>query len=273
MKPVKKDTRKLFFKKGTCSQTFFYLINREFDNNKEVHEKASDPLVGGILQLGHQCGLLIGASLAVGREAHRRYGNTSQALGTSIMTSRKVLDAFGENAGSPNCRDITDTDFSKKLQFARYMVFKAFSCFKLADKWTEDAIASAREGLDDPGDYSPDTISCASEVAMNMGASEEEIGAVSGLAGGIGLSGGACGALIAAIWLQSIKWVNDNPGKSAYSNSYSSNVLFTFDDHTGSRFLCSEICGKKFDSVEEHTEYIRNGGCGKLIETLSQSWG
>jgi hypothetical protein len=272
MKPVKKDTKKLFFKKGTCSQTFFYLINREFDNNNEVHEKASDPLVGGILQLGHQCGLLIGSSLAVGREAHRRYGNTGQAVGISITASRNVLDAFSESAGSPNCRDITDTDFSKKLQFARYMVFKAFSCFKLADKWTENALESTRKSLNDQEEHSPDTVSCASELARMMGANEEEIGAVSGLAGGIGLSGEACGALIAAIWLNSIKWVKENPGKSAYSNQYASNVLFTFDDATGSKFLCREICGREFESIEDHSTYIREGGCSKLIEILSQSW-
>ncbi len=272
MKAVKRDTKKLFWAKGTCSQTFFYIIDREFGHHDEVQERASDPLVGGILQCGYQCGLLIGSALAVGKESYRRFEDKGQATAMAIMTSKQVLEAFRKNAGSPNCREITDTDFSKKIQFAKYMIFKARSCFTLADRWTEDAIQCAKEGLDsDPSMYSTNSISCASEMARRMDATDEEIGAVSGFAGGIGLSGEACGALIAAIWLQSIKWAKEHPGKSPYANSYASNVLFTFDDATGSKYLCSDICGRKFESIEEHSEYIRNGGCSKLIEVLSQS--
>lgn len=272
MGAYKKDTKKLFLKKGTCSQTFFFIINREFDNNNELQEKASDPLVGGILQLGYQCGLLIGSTLAVGRESHRRINDRGKATALAILTSKSVNDAFSRKAGSPNCRDITETDFSKKIQFAKYMVFKARSCFKLADKWTEYALISARQGLSmDTSDLPEDTISCASEVAKKMGATDEEAMAVAGFAGGLGLSGEACGGLIAAMWMRTMDWCRENPGKSPFSNAYASNTLFTFDDATGSKFLCSEICGKKFNTVEEHTKYIRNGGCSKLIEVLANS--
>ncbi|MCK5774322.1 MAG: C_GCAxxG_C_C family protein [Thermoplasmata archaeon] len=272
MKAVKQDTKKLFWKKGTCSQTFFFILNREFDNNGELQERASDPLVGGILQFGYQCGLLIGSTLAVGKESYRRFEDQGQATAMAILASQRVIDAFRENAGSPNCRDITDTDFHNKLQFAKYMVFKARSCYKLADNWTQDAIGSAKEGLSiDPAGLPGNTMSCASEVAKRMGATEEEAIAVAGFAGGLGLSGEACGALIAAIWLRSLEWCRENPGKSAFSNKYASNMLFTFDDATGSEFLCRNICGRKFNSMEEHTEYVRNGGCAKLIDTLASS--
>jgi hypothetical protein len=272
MPDQKQDTKKIFWKKGTCSQTFFYIINREFDNNDELQERASDPLVGGILQLGYQCGLLIGSTLAVGKESHRKFEETGKATALAILSSKKVLEAFQNNAGSVNCRDITDTDFSKKLQFAKFMIFKTRSCFKLADRWTMDAIGSAKEGLSTEEVNLPDdTLSCASVLARKMGASEEEAIAVAGFAGGTGLSGEACGALIAAIWLRSIEWCRENPGKSAYSNEYATNMIFTFDDATDSKFLCRDICGRNFESIEEHTEYVKNGGCGKLLDTLAQS--
>jgi len=58
MKAIKNDTKKLFLKKGTCSQTFFHILNREFGHIKETEERATDPLAGGIMQLGYQCGML-----------------------------------------------------------------------------------------------------------------------------------------------------------------------------------------------------------------------
>jgi len=272
MSAIKNDTKKVFWKKGTCSQTFFYILNREFGYHDEDQERASDTLVGGILQCGYQCGLLIGSALAVGKEAHRKVEDKGQANALSILASKNVIEAFSKKAGSPNCYDITKTDFSKKIQFAKYMIFKTRSCFKLADRWTEDAIGSAKEGLsEDPDGLPRDTLSCASEMARKMGRTEEEIATVSGLAGGIGLSGEACGALIAAIWLRSIDWAKENPDKSPYSNDYASNIMFTFHDTTDSKFLCSELCGKKFGSVEEHTEYIKKGGCAKLLEILANT--
>ena len=81
------DGKKLFKKLGTCSRTFFYIINREFDNPKEAEERASDPLAGGIFKQGYQCGMLWGASLAVGAEAYRRSDNRDQAIGVAINIS------------------------------------------------------------------------------------------------------------------------------------------------------------------------------------------
>lgn len=272
MKAVKRDTKKIFRNKGTCSQTFFYILNRDFGHQDEIQERASDPLVGGILQLGHQCGLLMGSTLAVGKESFRRFEDRDQATAMAILASQHVRDTFQESAGSVNCRDITDTDFSNKLQFAQYMIFKARSCWNLADRWTQEAIRSAREGLSPDQTNIPNhSISCASEVAKKMGASDEEIVTVAGFAGGLGLGGDACGALIAAIWMRSLEWCRENPGKSAFSNDYATNVMLTFHDATDSKFHCREICGRKFNSVEEHTEYIKDGGCDKLIEVLANS--
>ncbi len=47
-KTIKRDTKKVFRKLGTCSRTFFYILNREFGYLKETEEYAADPLAGGI---------------------------------------------------------------------------------------------------------------------------------------------------------------------------------------------------------------------------------
>lgn len=270
MSAVKLDTKKLFRKKGMCSHTFYYILNREFGHHNSDFERASDPLVGGIMQMGHQCGLLFGTSLAVGNECFRRFKDQGVATAMAINATRNVSDAFEKNAGSVNCRDITDTDFHNKLQFARYIIFKARSCFTLADKWTEDALRSAKEGLEMPiPEIKENPISCASEVVRMMGGSPEEQITVAGFAGGLGLTGNACGALSAAIWYRSIQWARENPKKTPYNNQYASNVMFSFDEATKGKFLCSEICDREFQTVEEHSEFVKNGGCQDMLKTLS----
>jgi hypothetical protein len=43
-------------------------MNRAFGELREPEERALDPLSGGIIQQGYQCGMLWGASLGAGAE-------------------------------------------------------------------------------------------------------------------------------------------------------------------------------------------------------------
>jgi len=69
MNAVVTDAKRVFLKKGTCSQTLCFLLDREFGHLQENEERATDPLAGGLLQQGHQCGMLWGAALAAGAES------------------------------------------------------------------------------------------------------------------------------------------------------------------------------------------------------------
>ena len=50
-------------------------------------------------------------------------------------------------------------------------------------------------------------------------------------------------------------WVNDTVEKFLESSDY--------------EFECSEIVGRKFESVSEHADYVREAGCAKLIDDLA----
>jgi hypothetical protein len=104
-----------------------------------------------------------------------------------------------------------------------------------------------------------------------MGANNEEMIMVAGFAGGLGLSGNACGALSTAIWLKSLEWVKEHPGKSAYKNPKAKAVLKKFYEITDSEILCHKISGKQFNSITEHSDFIKKGGCENLIDQLSES--
>jgi C_GCAxxG_C_C family probable redox protein len=275
---VKLNPRKIFWKCGACSHAMFHLLNYEFDNPKEIEERASDILAGGIAQKGYQCGMLWGSALAVGVESFRRYGDKSEAIASAIAASQHLLDSFTKRTKSVNCNEITGVDWENKLDFAIYMVktimrgFIFSPCFNLMVKWTPEAIQAAKQGLSAKQLQNLPCVSCASEVVKKMGANDEESVMVAGFAGGIGLSGNACGALSAAIWYTMLDWGKKNPGKkpAMFKNQDAKKILEAFYIQTDSEMLCNKICEKQFKSIDEHSEYIRNGGCEKLIDALAK---
>jgi hypothetical protein len=276
---VKLNPRKVFWKCGACSHAMFHLLNYEFDNPKEVEERASDLLAGGIAQKGYQCGMLWGGALAVGVESFRRYNDHNQAIATAITASQHLVESFTKRTKTVNCREISGVDFTNKLDFMLYMVktilrgFIYSPCFNLIVKWTPEAIQAANRGLSEkPLQHNQPCISCASEVVKKMGASDEEAVMVAGFAGGIGLSGNACGALSAVIWLKMLDWHKKHPGKTPafFNNQEAKKILRAFYIETDSEMICNKICGQHFKTIDEHSQYLRNGGCEKLIDALSK---
>lgn len=274
----KNDAKKVFKELGTCSRTFFHILNREFDHTKDTEERAADPLAGGIMQKGHQCGMLWGATLAVGTESYRRCNDRDQAIGLAIKGSQKLIESFSKRTETVNCRDITHCKMDSFIGMTKFMVktilkgMENSTCFNLAEKWAPEAIESAKEGLMLQHTELPkDSISCASEVVRKMGGSDEEMVSVAGFAGGLGLSGNACGALSAAIWKNSITYGRIHPGKSTWSNRNAKNSLKAFNDETDGEMLCHNICVRNFANIEDHTEFIKKGGCGRIINVLAGS--
>jgi hypothetical protein len=271
------DTKQIFKKSGTCSKTFFHLLNREFDHQKENEETAADPLAGGLMQKGHQCGMVWGSGLAIGVESYHRYKDMDEAIRMAIEATRQVTASFHKTAGTMNCRDITNCNMDSFFGMTKYMIkillkgMDNSTCFNLAEKWAPEAIQVAKTGLTEKrSKESESVLSCASEVVKKMRGNDEEIVTVAGFAGGLGLSGSACGVLGAAIWMNSLKWSKDHPGKSAWSNPMAKKTLKKFLAETNSEMLCDKICGQRFKTVENHTKYIKNGGCNHLINTLAK---
>lgn len=274
------DAKKVFRKCGTCSQTFGNLLNHEFDHPKEVEERALDPLAGGIMNQGHQCGMLWGATLAVGAESFRRHDDTEKAIAVAITATQHILESFINRTNTVNCREIIGIDLSSAFGLMKFMLkitLKGMDnshCFNLAEQWAPEAIQSATEGLaQEQIDLTQEPVSCASEVVKKMGASIEEMVMVAGFAGGLGLSGNACGALSATIWMKTLDWCRKNPGKTPpfFNNPDTKKLLKSFYEVTDSEILCNKISGQRFKTINDHTKFIKNRGCEKLIEFLAQS--
>ena len=102
-----------------------------------------------------------------------------------------------------------------------------------------------------------------------MGVSELHKVMVAGFAGGIGLCGGACGALGAAIWIIEMKSLEEGARKAGFKNPRALDAIDRFKKCTDSEFECSKIVGRKFVSVEDHAAFLRDGGCSGIIEVLA----
>jgi len=274
----KLNPRKVFWKCGACSHAMFHLLNHEFDNIKLQEEKASDMLAGGIAQKGHQCGMLWGGALAVGTEAFRKFKDKNMAIAAAINASKLLVDSFQNRTKTVNCRDISRVDWENKFELTIYMLktiaqgFVFSPCFNLIVKWTPEAVQAANKGLSESISHNSTCYSCSTEVVKKMGATEEESIMVAGFAGGIGLTGNACGALGAAIWYKMLDWGKKNSGKSQsmFNNQDAKKVLRAFYMQTDSEMLCNKICNKDFSTVNEHSDYIKSGGCQNIIEALSK---
>ncbi len=275
---VKLNPRKVFWECGACSHAMFHLLNHEFEHPKTDEEKASDLLAGGIAQKGQQCGMLWGSALAVGAEAYRRYEDKDIAKASAMTATQYLLESFAKRARSVNCNEIAKVDWGNKFDLA-FFVAKTFlqgiifsPCFNLMARWSPEAIQAANEGLDVKQSQGHSSVNCASEVVKKMGATDEEATMVAGFAGGLGLSGNACGALAAAIWYRMLEWSKKHPGQTPpmFKNPDAAKLLEAFNLQTGSEMMCHKICGKYFSSLEEHSDFVKSGGCANLIDGFSR---
>jgi hypothetical protein len=103
-----------------------------------------------------------------------------------------------------------------------------------------------------------------------LGGTEEEAAMVAGFAGGIGLSGNACGALAAALWYDALLFYRKNPGKKMYDLTRGDRIVNKFYTASDYEILCSKLAGKTFVSIDDHSTHLCNGGCAKLIRTLTE---
>lgn len=251
------------------------VVDGSFDHPLELEEKASMPFAGGIMQYGFQCGMVWGAALAAGARAYQLDGPGPQAETKAVLAAQRLVEAFRANNHSFNCVDITDLDKSSSVKaMVMYFLVKGgtIGCFRMAAKYAPVAFDQINTALSENLAKIPAApVSCASMLAQKMGASDMHTVMAAGLAGGIGLCGGACGALGAAIWLISMKNITDGNSSVDFNSPIAAAVVDNFVECTEYEFECAQIVGRKFENISDHANYIRDGGCSKIIEVLASA--
>jgi hypothetical protein len=273
MSTIHNNARLKFISIGTCSHTMFYLLNYESGLCISDEERASDLLAGGLMSRGYQCGMLWGASLAAGNYAFNQNTDLNQSIGAAIHISQNIITSFSNCSGTVNCSDFTKCKWNNPLSIAKYFVSGGFfKCMNLTATWAPEALDIVRYRNRTEESVNTPCISCASEVIKKAGGSNKDAVMVAGFAGGLGLSGNACGALGAAVWYKMLQWCRNNPGKTPqfFKNPLITLIFERFSSLTENQFECRTICGKTHSTPGEHSDYIVNGGCQKLINGLSE---
>ena len=262
-----------FLKGRACSDTLLHVLNRVFDEPMKSEECAAMPLAGGMMQHGYQCGMIWGATLAAGAQAYRLFGPGAQAETRAIVAAQGLVEAFRARHNTIDCHDITNLDTSStNLQMINYFLIKGgtIGCFRMAAEYAPAAFSAINAALSEKHSRTPSApASCAAMLAKKLGASDMHAVMAAGLAGGIGLCGGACGALGAAIWIIGMKSINNDGGKIEFKNPGAIDAINRFMECTDYTFECSEIVGRKFAGTDDHAGYLHGGGCSTLIEVLA----
>ena len=233
------------------------------------------PLMGGIMNHGYQCGMVWGAALAGGAQAFRLLGAGPQAETAAIIAARRIVKSFSARYNSINCLEITDMNMQGKIQPLKLLKFfikgGPIGCFRMAVQYAPEAFGEIYNAFSEKLTEVPSPpVSCAAMLAQKMGASEMHAVMAAGLAGGIGLSGGGCGALGAALWLTGITGGREGVGDKVVSSRVTATIDKFLKNATDFKFECTEIVGREFESISDHADYLRGGGCANILEVLAK---
>jgi hypothetical protein len=217
--------------------------------------------------------MIWGAAMAAGAQAYRIYGSGPQAEAVAISASQKIVEIFHKQNDHINCLEITEIDKSSStMDMIVYFLLKGGSigCFRRAVKYAPAAFNEINKVISKINMEVPSPpVSCAAMLAQKMGITDEQKVMAAGLAGGIGLCGGACGALGTAIWIIMMNLIKQEGIKVIFNDPRISEIVDRFLKCTNYEFECSVIVGKKFENIIEHADYIRKGGCSEVIEVLT----
>lgn len=264
-----------FLRLGTCSEAVMNVVDRGLGRPLEREESATVPLAGGMMQHGYQCGMLWGATLAAGAEAFGRFGAGPLAETRAIQAAQRVVASFRTQAKSINCFEITELDWvhARRGQILRFIARGGpVGCFRMAGRYGRMAFREIEASMAESQTDVPEApVSCAALVARKLGASEMHAVMAAGCAGGLGLCGGACGALGAAVWMAGMPDGPARPKKLSVEYPRQRALVERLLKTTDYELECSKITGRLFESVSDHAAYLREDGCARVIETLATS--
>ncbi len=172
-----------------------------------------------------------------------------------------------------NCLEITQMNLRGEEQFKPILKFflrgGLFLCLNMAAGYARESYREIDTALAelDPEVIAP-PVSCAAMLARRLGSSEMQAVMAAGFAGGVGLSGGGCGALGAAIWISGLE--EDQPPSNGQLTSPKVEALVEkFLKSSDYEFECAKIAGRRFENASDHADYLHQGGCAKIIEALA----
>jgi C_GCAxxG_C_C family probable redox protein len=93
-----------------CAEVAFMVLKAAYDLDDPMDPTAAVALNGGVAYSGGLCGAITGAALAVGMLAGQRIADHVTAKRVARELVAEAMDAFRQEHGATDCRDLTGYD-------------------------------------------------------------------------------------------------------------------------------------------------------------------
>lgn len=273
----------------SCSEAAMTTQMRSFGLEAPAYEQAIHAFSGGFMHSGAACGLLTGAALAAGFLAKERFHDEETRIEATLYATIMLAQAHPELTTSINCKDITEVSLTTLGGRLSYLLKgKGSLCGRLHIKWASQAHEIIEKAFIEFNENrsKKNCANCAvatlKKLGPSFGMSVEDATVVAGLAGGVGLLGNVCGALAAGVfalsaapYLRQTQESRDSQIRGALQELWGSayqgpakQLQQDFNERF-SEVTCSKIVGRKFLDIDDHANFISEGGCKEVIEFVT----
>lgn len=276
-----KKSKNLLFKTLNCCESQIVPIQALYDVTDTNLRMSVTGLAGGINNNGSTCGVIWGGALnlAVMHRAASQSWDISNEINL-IHDVQKFVNSFEQKFGSSLCRDRTCLDLKKFTgKIGLLIPSKVKGCVRQT-AWAMNYVSKSTINSSESSINSIDHCSTSifEEIKLRTGINDLYLQQLStGLSGGIGLSGGGCSALSAAIMLLGLKYGNKDLeyGKRRNPLRWSppkfmksaNNLITLFKEKFGS-LECRDITNTTFKNIENFNEYRSQGHCNEINKFL-----
>lgn len=292
-----KQSKKLLFTTFNCakSQLIPLQVMQKMHNDDLI--MALTGLAGGILNNGSTCGVVIGGAVssAMIRDKELSGQWTLEEEIQLLDEIRADVSWFENRFGTSLCRERAELDYQRITVLGLLNPQKVKGCIARSVASMEHFVEkydSAEKIKNELTEHEPNTEKetaktaehCAQKILKEI-RNETEIGNEKlerisvALDGGIGLSGGGCGALSGALMALGLRYALDpkstEPDKLRNIYKAMDSEFFTMAKILVSQFIkefeyfeCSRITGVKFKDWNEFSEFRNNSSCDALNKFL-----
>ena len=227
-KKIARKARRTYLSTSTCSLTILKPFQEVFDLVDDDVLKAVMGLEAGVFSKGSTCGVVTSGALTLAMLMDSKLSEwkTEDEIKLHALI-KNYLTWFQENHGSTICREITELDFWKSEDLSKLSkprnLFRELAQTYNSAKYVHSIMDIEPKIESKPDSEFPSKFHCAKQVLEKI-RNETTIGNSTverisiALDGGVGLQGGACGAMTGAVMALSLHLAKNIRESNVYRN-------------------------------------------------------